>query len=114
MAKKEVSEEKATKEKKKKKFKVDESLSYFACDWDGTGLKIKIRLPGGKGGKQEFLLIPGSVVATKNKKIQKALEIWESPHIYVNGEPLFSKTRLFEDTDDQEDTDLDAEEIKNG
>lgn len=96
---------------RKKKFKVHKDMAHFAKDWDGTGPKVKVRLPKtGSREKVEVLVAVGEVLGTHDKKTQKALEHWAPPPIYVNGKPWFPRDRMFGVTEDSEHVDVDKVE----
>lgn len=98
-----------SKNSRKRKFKSSSNLSFFARDWDGTGVaKLKIRLPvSGTTEKKEVLLTPGEVISTRDRKTQRALENWAPPPIYVDGKPWFPREKMFSATNDMEHVDFD-------
>lgn len=94
---------------RKKKFKMSQSMEHFARDWDGTGLKVKIRLPfTGSTKKREVLLAPGEIISTRDKTAQRALENWAPPPIYVDGKVWFLREKMFSSTKDTEHIDFDT------
>jgi len=77
------------------KFKVSDKMSVFAKDWDGTGSKIKIRLPTEDGKKEEFIIEPGEILEVEDLRMKKALENYVPPPIFINGEPWVARNKLF-------------------